>query len=388
MASYILEDSSKEDHYKLGHTRDKKTFKKRLKDLQTGNIYLSPIFYSNSIDEQTLKDVFQHYHLKKEHYKIPKKILTNFIKNNSKNMINYSDKNFHHSNLEEAHVTKIMVTPEMAEEMLIGNNVPSMGIKNRTANKNIIREYVQLMDIGDWKNWSSLLIFGLNKVEGTRYGDLQDGQKRLMAVIKSGKSIGFCVLFNQEHATKSICDTQQKRSASNVLAMNYDIKYATSTAAAIQLLNCFDRKDYNGNKTIKNNLEILRYYEKNKDNIEKSKVNVNKYTNAFPPLSMGMVIFLNMIFETYNPDNIVSREFMDSLCYGTNLSRNNCLTSVRTRLLKSHSNKQERLSKYYMFYLIFSAYNNYVTGNKNKKIKYSKIAEFPINVNWREYIGV
>ena len=82
---------------------------------------------------------------------------------------------------------EIEISPEMAQEMLNYNTC------NRPLSKNIVTKYARMMKRGEWYLSHQALAFAENK-SGSLV--LVDGQHRLAAVIQSGISIKFSVIYN------------------------------------------------------------------------------------------------------------------------------------------------------------------------------------------------
>lgn len=100
----------------------------------------------------------------------------------------------------------LAINPALAEKLL-GHNVNNRGIRRR-----MVVTYARDMEAGLWRLAGSPIVFAAD-------GTLLDGQHRLLAVIESGCTIEFLVIYGVERAAQPVLDTGAKRSFADVLAM-------------------------------------------------------------------------------------------------------------------------------------------------------------------------
>lgn len=100
----------------------------------------------------------------------------------------------------------VMVTPEMAREMLKKNGI------NRPINKNTVKHYVKSMKNGEWVLNGEGLSFAAD-------GTLLNGQHRLTAVIESGMNIPFQVSYGVSKESFSTFDQGRKRTDRDIFAI-------------------------------------------------------------------------------------------------------------------------------------------------------------------------
>lgn len=115
------------------------------------------------------------------------------------------------------------VTPELAASWL------KMNTKNRPLSILTIKRYVSEMNAGTWRHpTGESLIFDTD-------GVVQQGQHRLHAVVVSGKTIEFWVMFNADPNDFEVIDTGKKRSIGDVMSMQ-GVKNQNVVAATTRLL--------------------------------------------------------------------------------------------------------------------------------------------------------
>lgn len=115
------------------------------------------------------------------------------------------------------------ITPKMAQQMLTKNTA------NRPLNEKICEEYAAAMAAGEWICNGDAIRFDKN-------GTLIDGQKRLLACVKSGKRFQTYIVHDLPPEAFDSIDRGQPRTLGHVLARRGEKAYLT-LAAAVRLLN-------------------------------------------------------------------------------------------------------------------------------------------------------
>lgn len=125
---------------------------------------------------------------------------------------------------------RVTITPEMAKDLLSLNHE-----KNRKIKLAYVERYRLDLEKDEFKYTGDTIRIDWN-------GKLMDGQKRLFAIVLSGKSAVFHIEFGFEPETIEALDTGQIRSISDILRM-MDIKaHPDSMAGAIKKLIQFNTK--------------------------------------------------------------------------------------------------------------------------------------------------
>ena len=110
----------------------------------------------------------------------------------------------------------VTVSPKLAGEWLAANK------KNRNIAQNTVDLYARDMSAGEWH-------FTGEPVKFDASGNLIDGQHRLMAVLRSGKTISFLVVRGLNSDAQALMDSGKKRSAADMLQLH---GYANTTLLA------------------------------------------------------------------------------------------------------------------------------------------------------------
>ena len=101
--------------------------------------------------------------------------------------------------------------------------------RNRNISDPYVKQYARDMLAGAWREMGDPIRFN-------EQGQLIDGQHRLQAVIRSGKTIAFTILRNVPDEWMALIDTGRTRSISNVLQIQ-GVKNAALLAAATRWLH-------------------------------------------------------------------------------------------------------------------------------------------------------
>lgn len=114
--------------------------------------------------------------------------------------------------------TTELITPEIAQEMLKKNK------SNRPVNWRKVEEYAKIMERGEWKLHSQGIIIDPR-------GNLLTGQKRLWAVIYSGKNVYMRVSRGCPTVTQNIIDRGIPQSARDLASRETDQKHSPIEAS-------------------------------------------------------------------------------------------------------------------------------------------------------------
>jgi hypothetical protein len=144
-----------------------------------------------------------------------------------------------------AEYSEEVITPAIARRYLDANR------SNRPMSRHVVAEYVSAMNGGEW-------LFNGEAIKFDRDGQLVDGQHRLEAVVKSGKSIAFLVIRGLDPEVFKTIDTGKKRSAGDVLAIK-GVKNPNAVGGALRLLQRTLADEFGLKKRISNTvLDELR----------------------------------------------------------------------------------------------------------------------------------
>lgn len=260
-------------------------------------------------------------------------------------------------------VQLVHVTPALAENYLKFND------KNRKPSDNILKFLTNEMLNNRFKENGESIVFDWSN-------RLNDGQHRLLAIIKSGRSFTIPVVTGVEPLAMATYDTGKNRSAGDVLSMN-GFKYFNSIASFIKLINKYDNKkskmaDYgsnNRNETLTNQM-ILDYCMDNYywiENLVAKSFYIADKSLSPKVLSTTQIALIVYLIGGETPDDIVYK-FINNIV-GLSRVADSAPSYIYTKLYNSKINK-EPLNFYWVLGMIIKAYNYYIDGNP--AIKYFK----------------
>jgi hypothetical protein len=249
-----------------------------------------------------------------------------------------------------------LITPAIAENYLRYN------IRNRKATGRLIRFLSnQMIDNLFLENGESI-VFDLR-------GDLVDGQHRLLAIIKSGKSYNIPVVTGVLPHSMATYDTGKNRSARDVLQMN-GFKYYSPLASFIISLNRYFIRSYKNAEVstgeregMLTNQQVLEYCKDNYDWLKEimSKSQYLTQTQITPKVLSGtQIALICYVIGGKQPDSIVY-DFMKYII-GISRTADSATNYLFTKLYNSKINK-EPLNFYWILGMSIKAYNYFIDGN-------------------------
>lgn len=122
------------------------------------------------------------------------------------------------------------VTPELAVMWLEGN------VGNRPIKSILVGELTNAMLNGTFKLTHQPIAI-------TTDGRLLDGQHRLLAVIRSGRTVLMNVTFDADPATFDVIDAGAKRTLADALSIEFGNAYAAVNVAACRVVAIYDRSE-------------------------------------------------------------------------------------------------------------------------------------------------
>ncbi|MEI6187061.1 MAG: hypothetical protein WCP46_00975 [Alphaproteobacteria bacterium] len=206
-------------------------------------------------------------------------------------------------------IVKEYITPQMARELLKGNN------SNRSLNENRILFYAKAMKNGEWKEDTAEMI------KLSISNNLIDGQHRLHALIKANASIYMHVAYNISESVFDVLDTGKARSAGDILSSK-GIPNPTKISSSISgyyNLKKGNRFMHQQKSTTLSNQEVLKYYNEKPEFWQKvankARVWEGKFSRVLP------LSFIASHYVLFSEISIESAEvFFTQLCTGENIS--------------------------------------------------------------------
>ena len=272
-------------------------------------------------------------------------------------------------------VSLVYITPEIAKHYL------SYNTQNRKESVKSINFLTEQMNKGLFIENGESIVFDKNM-------KLTDGQHRLMAIIKSGKSYHIPVVKGVNIKSMATYDTGKNRSASDVLSIN-GFKNANLLSTFIKLIYKFEDKgskamspfSYSRDEQLTNQ-QILIYCKENYDWLYRIILDVtNIYIKSeIKVISKSYFCYIVYMIGGKNPDHKVY-EFMKNI-YGLNRTQDTATSYLYSKLYKSKINK-EPLGFYWVLGMTIKAWNYFIDGNPSVRFfRFNTEQELPkININ-------
>lgn len=253
----------------------------------------------------------------------------------------------------------VRITPSLASKIMEDHNK-----KNRKINKNNVNFLNKEIESGNWKLNGETISFDVD-------GNVNNGQHRLLAIIKSGVSLDIIVVTNLSLEAFKTIDTGALRSGSDVLSIE-GVPNSTHIAAMVKFIFAFKIGKYSANRhhhrTLSNTELIDYYYELGDDRVYKSYQFYNSVREGgssviTPTLISGFHFLLTEI------DKEKGEEFLTMLTQGINLTKDSPITALRNKLIKARVDKNYKLTNEELLKNVTYAWSKYLNNEKAKSLK-------------------
>jgi len=260
------------------------------------------------------------------------------------------------------------ITPAKAQEYLTRN------INNRRVREAMVNNYAEQMKRGLWRLSNDAICI-------TNTGKLINGQHRLMAICKSGKTCEFNVSRGYDEDDIMVMDNGMGRSAGDILYLQ-GIENANTLSGIIKRRLVLSRHNtaltnnnngglYSGNNKILNaavNEEFYAHQELYKEVTKIAKCVYNKLRVLVTSEYGG--IAAHLILDQNHPIENV-KAFWYEFC-GLQPDSNSVTMLLRTKLVNDKMSKA-KMSAVMKQKLIIKAWNAYITGKTVKVLAYNEI---------------
>lgn len=218
------------------------------------------------------------------------------------------------------------ITPDRAAKMLENNTM------NRNISQITVKRYALAMRNGEWEQNGQTIIIAED-------GTILDGQHRLHAVIESGMTITFLIVYNVKKAAIATIDSGVSRTFRHVLQIKGS-KHASTASALTKLAWIYffydsEMKDSSAKIALRNTI-LECFYDENKDLIERAAAIADTGCHHFVKSHMGFCIFL--MFHK-NPGR--AEEFAALLKTGQNLYTGHPIMTLRSKLIDNLTGKRK-----------------------------------------------
>lgn len=235
---------------------------------------------------------------------------------------------------DEVQVEKVVVTPEVASQMLRSNT------GNRPVNRRHVQRLSREMSAGRWRFNGDTICFN-----GSR---LIDGQHRLHAVVQSGVSVPMLVVNGLDWGVFYTKDEGMRRSAGHTLSVMQESN-CKSLAAALAVVDRYltgrmeSRVHYSNAETVL----LLEEHPQIRESVK-----------AFPKggglVAPSTASALHYLFSRIDREQ--ADRFMCDLLKGSRLDENDPVYLLRERLIKNTVSKA-KLDQVYIFAIAVKAWN-------------------------------
>lgn len=266
----------------------------------------------------------------------------------------------------------VTITPKMAQAWLDESN-----FENRRLDEYRVNKIAHDIKNGSW-------IFDGTPIRFNGGGNLLDGQHRLKAIIKSGKSVDSMILRGLDSKAKNTIDSGKARSIGDILHFNGHVN-TTSLAAAARL--CIGYREFDGDmkawETSKsgNSLsaqEILEETTKNSLLIKATQSVISlQYTKKLS--GAGVPIFCYCLFSKQTSQHVAD-SFFQKLEHGNDLSSGSPILMLRNKLAlpDSRISYNGRRAAIIRIALYIKAWNAWRSKVKMDSLSYNLNEPFPV----------
>lgn len=231
------------------------------------------------------------------------------------------------------------VTPKLATQWLDANHT------NRNVRDRVVNAYARDMQAGRWRVTGEAIKFAGD-------GRLIDGQHRLLAVIKTGRSIQMLIIRGLDNGVQEVLDSGASRTASDALRMRGESNYANLSAAARVALMFEEGRLRQAGTAKYTHSEILAFIEKNPE-LRAAVDTAASYRKQIDVPVSGLAVAIWHL-AGIDPDDCAL--FFKSLAEKTDLSRGDAVLALLNRLTEVRRSGRQMDRADYLS-LIFRAWN-------------------------------
>lgn len=259
---------------------------------------------------------------------------------------------------------KQLITPTIAKQYLEAN------YSNRRVKMPVVLQYANDMANDRWKDDTCEAI----KISKT--GIVLDGQHRLLAVIKSNKSIYFHLAIGLDDSIIDVLDTGSARSAADTFKVR-GIKNSNNIPSIIGMYNLLDmgKKDGIQKNLRATNAVLLEQFYKDENFWQNvTRISFNWYISFAKILPLSFIGGFYAYFLKLN--NEKAEQFMDQLATGINI-QNETIYLLRNKLIQDKILPRKMPPNLKMA-LTIKTWNLFVRGQSVKVLKFDTVRdEFP-----------
>jgi hypothetical protein len=200
------------------------------------------------------------------------------------------------------------VTPELATTWL-ARDAAADHVVNRNPSLHRVDRYARDMSTGHWLDTFIPLIIDWD-------GYVRDGRHRLMAIVRSGVTIRFEVVFNADPIIQKVVDRQRPRSIADDVRMRGMANAMVVSSAASLVMRWRSGKIFS-TAWIPTSLEADEFINETKDTLDDAAREATRIARNVPGLSKSVLAAAYHEARIIDPE--ACTEFFESLYLGANL---------------------------------------------------------------------
>ena len=255
-----------------------------------------------------------------------------------------------------------VIDPDRARELMGDNG------HNRKLKRPHINWIASQMKSGKWRATGESIIIAAN-------GSLSDGQHRLQAIIETGLSLVFLVVYEGDPEDFKVLNTGTGRTAGDACYIQ-GYERSTQLAAAVRFILRYKKRNvavHTASRAMSaTNTEVLDWIEEN-PLIHTYVTDAAKYCPRGSSL-ITKTLATGMLFLLSEVDGEWATKFFDVVFKFEDHGKFPVLDMLRARLIKNVSSNS-KLSSYYLVALIVKAWNYFISGESPAMLRYIKETE-------------
>ena len=245
------------------------------------------------------------------------------------------------------------ITPEYAEEILKEKNNANRSIKQAS-----LHRLVKAIDNDEWQITNQGIAFDSD-------GNLLDGQHRLQAIVKTGKTLKIMVARNMNPQIFNVVDIGTARSAADILYIA-GCSNSSKIASGIKVYLCYHSYPTGGWTHIvkPTHIEILEAYNKEKELWTEINQRVALYNRKFHFLNLSVGIpFYKLLLEKNYSEEIINK-FFTQFSEGYNLDVDNPMLSFRNQMMQKGFRHRGSSNQRYLLNAFIKLFNMHIINKK------------------------
>lgn len=253
----------------------------------------------------------------------------------------------------------VTMTPQWAEKILTQNNN-----KNRKIRTSKLMVYTRSIEAGDWKVTNQGIALDPQ-------GNLLDGQHRLAAVVKSGKSIKILLGKNCDPSTFSVIDIGATRTSGDMLTLSGCTTKHNTLAAAVKIYIQYVEtpKVRWGQFTAPNHNKVVKYWNEKRELIDIHLPFITKCHRQFRTFTLSSALAFALLADDAGWRLEEIMEFFTLLTTGANLPADSSILSFRNQLSNPAYRRRGNgsYSSQLLMNAIIKSFNDWKRGKATKK---------------------